>query len=156
MANARTRYDALAEYLVRHRDAKEATLYGKPCLAFQGHPFMMLTSKGVAFRLHGRPLTTALAFKGATGFDPLKPDEPPPGRPGWVLVPVSQFVSWDRLAMDAIRCVRLAENQHVSWKPAPPPPEPVAAPPPSTGESLASRVASVLKSGFKFSLFGRE
>jgi hypothetical protein len=152
MANARTRYDALAEYLVRHREAKEATLYGRPCLAYQGHPFMLLTSKGVAFRLHGRPLTAALALSGATGFDPLKPDQPQPGRPGWVLVPVTHFVSWDRLAMEAMRCVRVAESQHVAWKPAPPPPEPPPAPPPSSGDSLAARVANILKNGFGISL----
>lgn len=147
MANARTHYNALVEYLVRNREAKVGTLFGKSCLMFADEPFLMLFRDSVAFRLHGRALTSALALRGSQPFDPLNPEKPPPGRPGWVLVPASQFVAWDRLAMDSMRCVRVARDQNVSWKPAPPPPEPVAAPPTSTPASLAQRVASALANG---------
>ena len=147
MANARTRYDALADYLVRNRDAKAGTLFGKPCLMFAEEPFLMLFREAVAFRLHGRGLNSALALRGSQPFDPLNPDKPPPGRPGWVLVHTSQWVAWDRLAMDSMRCVRIARDQNVSWKPPPPAPEPPAAPPASTPASLAQRVASALANG---------
>jgi hypothetical protein len=148
MANARTRYETLASYLVRNREAKEGTLYGKSCLTYDGEPFLTWHRDAVAFRLHGRALNNALSLKGCTPFDPLHPDRPPPGRPGWVRVPPSQFIAWDRLAMDAMRCVKVAQNQHVSWQPPPPPPEPPPAPPRSTPDSLAARVAAALKGGF--------
>jgi len=147
MANARTRYETLADYLVRNREARDGSLYGKPCLTFEGEPFLTWHRDAVAFRLSGRALNNALSLKGSTPFDPLTPDKPPPGRPGWVRVPPENFMSWDRLAMDAMRCARLAQSQHVSWEPPPPPPPPVEAPPRSTGESLAARVAAALKSG---------
>lgn len=153
MANARTRFDALAAYLQQHRDASQGRMYGKSCLFFEGEPFIVLHHESVAFRLAGRALAQALALQGATGFDPLKPDEPPPGRPGWVLVPTVHFLAWDRLAMDSMRCIRLAKVQNVSWKPPPPaPPSPVTAPP-STPKSLGDRVAAIMKSGFGFGLF---
>lgn len=156
MANARSRYEALATYLEQQRGAKRAHLYGMPCLLLEGEPFIMLYRANVAFRLSGRALKHAMEMAGSTGFDPLHPDQPPPGRPGWVLVATAHFLSWDRLAMDAMRCAQLAKQQHVSWQPPPAPPPPVAAPAQSTPKSLAERVAAVMKSGFRFSLFDRD
>ena len=153
MANARTRFDALAAYLQQHREASLGRMYGKACLFFEGEPFLVLHHESVAFRLAGRALGQALALAGATGFDPLKPDEPPPGRPGWVLVPTAHFLSWDRLAMDSMRCIRLARLQNVSWQPPAPAPPPAVAAPPSTAQSLGERVAAIMKSGFGFGLF---
>ena len=147
MANARGRYDMLADYLLRHREAREGMLFGKHCLTFDGDPFMMFCRGAVAFRLHGRALAQALSLPGSSPFDPLSPDKPPPGRPGWVLVPPAQFVAWDRLAMDAMRCVRVARDRNVSWTVPPlPPPAPVVAPP-STPQGLAARVAAALSGG---------
>ena len=153
MANARTRFDALAAYLQQHREASQGRMYGKSCLFFEGEPFIVLHHESVAFRLAGRALTQALALKGVTGFDPLKPDEPPPGRPGWVLVPTAHFLAWDRLAMDSMRCIRLAKVQNVSWNLPPPAPPAPALAPPSTAKSLGDRVAAIMKSGFGFGLF---
>jgi len=154
MANARTRFNALAAYLQQHREATQGRMYGKICLFFENQPFIVLHQDSVAFRLNGRPLAQALALKGAVGFDPLKPDEPPPGRPGWVLVPTMHFLTWDRLAMDSMRCMRLAKTQNVSWQPPAPTPPPTPPPAPaSTPKSLAERVAAILKSGFGFGLF---
>jgi hypothetical protein len=104
MANARSRYEALAAFLQQYKGAQIGRLYGMPCLLFDGEPFMMLHRESVAFRLNGRALTNALGLSGSTGFDPLHPDQPPPGRPGWVLVATAHFLSWDRLAVDAMRC----------------------------------------------------
>ncbi len=147
MANARERFNTLAEYLVRHREAQQGQMFGKPCLSLQGEPFMMLYRESVAFRLHGRALTHAMAVKGSSPFDPLLPDKPPPGRPGWVLIPTSQFLIWDRLAMDAMRCAREAKGKNVSWQMPPTPTAPAPEPPPSTPTSLASRVAAALSGG---------
>jgi hypothetical protein len=147
MANARERYDALCQYLARNRDARQGSLFGKACLLYEGEPFMLFYRESVAFRLHGRALLSALALRGASGFDPLNPDKPPPGRPGWVLVPTTHFLAWDRLAMDAMRCVRMAQNQNVSWKVPEASPAPVPAPPPSTPKSLAERVKAALSGG---------
>ena len=155
-ANARSRYEALAAFLQQYKGAQIGRLYGMPCLLFDGEPFMMLHRESVAFRLNGRALTNALGLSGSTGFDPLHPDQPPPGRPGWVLVATAHFLSWDRLAVDAMRCASLAKQQPVSWKPPPEPPPPPPMPPRSTPKSLAERVAAVMKSGFGFGLFDRD
>ncbi|MBX3689567.1 hypothetical protein [Dokdonella sp.] len=152
MANARTHFDFLSSYLQRYSEATRGTLAGRPCMSWHNTPFMTLFGQSVAFRLAGHGLVRALALPGASGFDPFKPDEPPPGKPGWVLVPATHWASWDRCALDAIRCLRLAQSQHVSWHVPPAPPEPPPAPPPSTPKSLAERVAAIMKSGFSFGL----
>lgn len=153
MANARTRFDALSSYLEQHHAASPGLMFGKRCLFFEGEPFIVLHRESVAFRVSGRALSHALAMKGTTGFDPLKPDEPPPGRPGWVLVPTVHFLAWDRLAMESMRCIRQAQAQHVSWQPLAPAPPPPTIAPASTTTSLADRVAAIMKSGFGFGLF---
>lgn len=153
MANARTRFDALASYLLQHHEAIQGQMWGKHCLFFRNEPFIVLHQHCVAFRLSGRALNHALAMAGATPFDPLHPDKPPPGRPGWVLVPTAHFLAWDRLAMDSMRVIRLAQTQHVSWQPPPAPPPVPTTTPPSSAKSLGERVAAIMKSGFGFSLF---
>jgi hypothetical protein len=147
MANARGRYDMVAAYLVRHREAREGVLFGKRCLTHDGEPFMMFCRGACAFRVHGRALVQALALPGAQPFDPLSPDKPPPGRPGWVLVPPAQFLVWDRLAMDAMRCVRVSRDRNVSWAVPPVPPAPPPAEPPSPPTSLAQRFANAISGG---------
>ncbi|WP_306580718.1 hypothetical protein [Dokdonella sp.] len=153
MANARTQFDYLASYLQRRdervRLGRIAMHHG---LLFEHHPFVILYRNSVAFRVAGRALTQALALPGSTGFDPLKPDEPPPGKPGWVLVPAAHWAAWNRLAIDSMHCLQRAQDHHVSWRVPPPPPEPAPTPPPSTPKSLAERVAAIMKSGFSFGL----
>lgn len=152
MANARTQFDYLASYLQRYSGAQRGMLAGRPCLTWHQTPFVMLFRDSVAFRLSGHALVRAMALSGASGFDPFKPDEPPPGKPGWVLLPARHWAAWDRCALDAIRCLRLAQEQHVSWHMPPPPPEPPPAPAPSSSQSLAERVAAIMKRGFSFGL----
>lgn len=153
MANARSQFDYLAAYLQRRNEhVRLANVLGRPALLFAGRPFVILYRDSVAFRLAGHSLNYALALSGATGFDPIHPDQPPPGKPGWVLIPPQHWAAWNRCALDAIRCLLLSQSQHMSWKPAPPPPEAPPAAPPSTAKSLAERVAAVLKSGFSFGL----
>lgn len=155
MANTRSKFDAIAEYLVRSQEGVVlSTIYRKPGLKRFEEPFCLYHREGMVFRLHGRMLTSALALPGAQPFDPLNPDKPPPGWPGWVWVPGSQMLRWDRLSTEALRCVReSSETGRVSWKtPEPMPPAPPEEPP-STAESLAARVKSFFSAGLsKFKL----
>ncbi len=65
-----------------------------------GTAFLFYMLPGVAFRLQGRAREQALTLPGATTWAPLgEPNERSP----WVLVPVAQFLRWDRLAIDALR-----------------------------------------------------
>lgn len=142
MANTRSKFDMIAEYLVRsHEGVETATIYRRPGMRHFNEPFCLFHKEGMAFRLHGRSLTSALALPGAQPFDPANPDKPPPGWPGWVWVPPGQMLRWDRLSTDALRCLREANaTGRVSWKtPEPLPPAPPE-PPPSTPDSLAARV----------------
>lgn len=100
MANARTRYDTIAEFMTRQHDATAATLYGKPAVQVGGTPFLFYMLPGMAFRLQGRAREQALALPGATAWAPLGQ---PNDRSPWVLVPVASFLRWDRLAIEALR-----------------------------------------------------
>lgn len=153
MANARTQFDALASSLLQqHDEATLSQLAGRPAISFEGDAFLVLYRENVAFRLAGGALARAMALAGASGFDPMKPDDRNAIAPGWVLVPVAHWPSWENYAQEAMRCVRLAQTQNVSWQAPLPPPEPTAAPPPSSAQSLSERAAAVMKSGFGFDL----
>lgn len=153
MANARTQFDALAASLLQQDEATEGQLAGRPCLSFEGDPFLVLYRENVAFRLAGSALTRALGLAGATGFDPMKSDDRNAIAPGWVLVPVAHWPSWDAFAQEALRCVRLAQTRNLSWQvPSPAATDPAPEAPPSSAQSLSERAAAVLKSGFDFDL----
>lgn len=104
MANARTRYDTISEYLVRAHECALGQLYGKPCVMKAGHAFCAYAFLGMAFRLKGRVRLQAMALPGAKFWDPLGRSDP---QMDWVLVPVEHFLRWDRFAIEA---VRLAEE----------------------------------------------
>jgi hypothetical protein len=152
MANARTQFDALASSLQQHDEATQGLLAGRACLSLEGEPFLVLYRENVAFRLAGSALTHALALAGATGFDPMKPDDRNPLAPGWGRVPVAHRSNWEHSAREAMRCAHLARSQNVSWQAPPPAPEPAAAAPPSSAQSLSDRAAAAMKSGFGFEL----
>jgi hypothetical protein len=141
MANAREKFDMIAEYFERTQpEVKRDNVYRKPGMTFEGAPFGVLFRDGLAVRIHGRALTQAMTLPGARPFDPLAPDKPPPGVPGWVWLPPSQMLRWDRLVTDALRCQREAREGRVSWSLPAPPPTPTDAPPPSSADSLGQRV----------------
>jgi hypothetical protein len=144
MANARSRYDTISGYLQHSHEAQAGLLYGKPCLLLASEAFAVYQPDAMAFRLHGRCLTEALALPGAKGWDPLHADR---SAPGWVLVPAEQVLRWDQLALDAARCAREASERRISYTAAPTPP-PVDAVPASDPASLAQRVASAVTAGF--------
>lgn len=146
MANARSQYDMISGYLQRTHDAQAGLLYGKPCVMLDGHPFVAYQPDAMAFRLHGRSLTQTLALPGARGWDPLRPDS---SSPGWVLVPGSQVLRWNRLALEAVRCAREASERRVSYVAAPPPPPAAEDAPASNPQSLAQRVSAAIASGFR-------
>lgn len=100
MANARTRYDTICEYLVRTHDASLGQLYGKPCALIKGHAFIVYCFDGVAFRLRGRVRLQASALPGARYWDPLGRDIP---SMDWILIPEVHFLRWDRFGLDAAR-----------------------------------------------------
>lgn len=152
MANARTRYDALAETLVRAHGARLGTLYGRACLVLDDAPFLQLSNAGLAFRLHGHPLAEALALPGARRYDPFEPANLQAARAGWVYVPAAHHAQWERLAFEAMRCAEAARTQQVSWTVPNPPPAPAAAAAPAEAKTLAERAAAALDKGFDFDI----
>ncbi|MGE4069620.1 MAG: hypothetical protein AB7E72_00415 [Lysobacterales bacterium] len=100
MANARTRFDTICEYLARTHEASLGQLYGKPCAMIKGHAFIVYCFDGVAFRLSGRSRLQASALPGARYWDPLGRDVP---NMDWIHVPEANFMRWDRLALESAR-----------------------------------------------------
>jgi hypothetical protein len=104
MANARSRFDTICEYLVRNHDSVVlGRVYGYPSALQQGYAFIaMVNEDTMAFKLHGRVRLQALALIGAKFWDPLnRTDE---HGMDWVKVPAEHLVRWDRLAIEAHRC----------------------------------------------------
>jgi hypothetical protein len=104
MANARSRFETICEYLVRNHDSvATGRVYGYPCAMQQGHAFIAMVSEDLmAFKLHGRVRLQALALIGAKFWDPLnRTDE---HGMDWVKVPAEHLLRWDRLALEAYRC----------------------------------------------------
>jgi hypothetical protein len=100
MANARTRYDTICEYLVRTHETSLGQLFGKPCAMIKGHAFMVFCFDGMAFRLKGRVRLQASALAGSRYWDPMGRDVP---NMDWIYVPEAHFLRWDRFALDAAR-----------------------------------------------------
>ena len=156
MANARTAFDALLLALREHEDVRESALNGKRAYSVQGDPFLMWYRDSIAVRLFGRALVRARAIEGSLDFDPYNPEEGTMARPGWVRLPASAFAQWERLALDALRCVRESHWKAVSWEvPA------GAVPAPSEAQQAAAdkRLAEMAKKaqiglewGFEFAL----
>lgn len=100
MANARTRFDTICEYMVRAHGASTGSLYNKPCAMLRGEAFLYFHQNWAAFRLRGRVRLQALALAGAKFWDPL-------GREGpsmdWVIVPDAHFLRWDRFAVESVK-----------------------------------------------------
>lgn len=100
MANARSRFDTICEYLNRAHETATGTVYGKPCVMHHGRAFIAFHLDGMGFKVRGRIRLQALALTGAKFWDPLLPDRPDPD---WVWIPSAFFLSWDRLAVEAFR-----------------------------------------------------
>jgi len=147
MANARSHFDLISGYMQRTHDVQAGLLYGRPSLQLEGRSFAAYQPDAMAFHLHGRALKQALALDGARAWDPLNAEG---GAPGWVLLPVSQVLRWDRVALEALRCEKEATERRVSYAPEPPaPPAAAAEPPASTPQGLAQRVSAAIASGFR-------
>jgi hypothetical protein len=151
MANARTQFDAIAGYLERAHEARAGLLYGKPAVSLNGNAFVAFANDSMAFRLHGKALAQAQELPGARGWDPLRGQG---SSPGWVLIPATQVLRWNRLALEALRCTREAGERRISYAVAATPPV-VEAPPPSTPSSLAQRFAAAVSAGFRSFSLGR-
>lgn len=100
MANARTRFDTICDYLGRAHETSTGTVYGKPCAMHTGRAFIAFHMDGMGFKVRGRIRLQALALSGAKFWDPLMPDRPDPD---WVWIPSTYFLSWDRMAVEAFR-----------------------------------------------------
>ena len=125
MSNARTRYDTIAEFMQREHEASASMLYKQPAVQISGTPFLFFMQPGMAFRLRGRVLEAALKLPGAVRWAPLgQATEASP----WVLVPVDQFLRWDRLAIEALKFAQdVAVRRPVAKPSEGPPAEPPAA-----------------------------
>jgi len=145
MANARSTFDMIGDYLQRAHEVDVGLLYGKPSLSLQGRPFAAYQPDAMAFHLHGRVLAQALALPGARPWAPRVAEG---SAPGWVLLPAEHALRWNRYALEALRCEREASERRVSYAlpEAPPPaaPEPAA----SSVQSLTERVKAANAGGF--------
>ncbi len=126
MANARNKFDFIADYMVRTHDAVQAPLFGKPALMLHGEPFLVFHFDGAAFRLSGRQRLQASAMVGAKYWSPMNPDVP---NMDWVSLPVAHFNRWDRFAVDAL-------HQRQNKVGSRPQAEPVQGPPPKPPAAL--------------------
>jgi hypothetical protein len=136
MANARTKFDFIADYMVRTHDVVQVPLFGKPALMLDGEPFLVFHFDGAAFRLGGRQRLQASALSGAKYWSPLNPAAP---NMDWVSLPVAHAQRWDRFAIDALH---QRKNQFGDRPQA----EAVKGPPPAPPASLrwADNIKSLL------------
>jgi hypothetical protein len=136
MANARTKFDFIADYMIRTHEAVQAPLFGKQALMLNGEPFLVFHADSMAFRLGGKQRLQASALAGAKYWSPLNPDVP---NMDWVSVPIAHVARWDRLAVDALH---QRQNNFGSRPRA----EPVKGPPPAPPASLrwADNIKSLL------------
>jgi len=125
MANARSKFDYLVDYLCRNHETVAAPLFGKPALLLHSEPFIVFHIDGMALRLRGRQRLQASVLSGAKYWSPLGRDNP---SMEWVSVPVAHFLRWDRLAIEALH----QRQQHAGSQPVaeaaqgPTPPPPVS------------------------------
>lgn len=103
MANARTRYDTILDYMVRRHEAVAGMLYGKPAALLHGEAFMAYHFDGMAFRLQGRARLKASTLAGAKYWDPRSGDTP---SMNWISVPTAHFLRWDGFAIDAMHQIK--------------------------------------------------
>lgn len=142
MANARTRFDTICDYLNRVHETSSGSVYGKPCVMFHGRAFIAFHMDGMGFKMRGRIRLQALALPNVRFWDPLLPDRPDPD---WVWVPSVHVLRWDRLAVEAYRQQKEQGDSNIMRvRPSASPPlvpRPVAAPAaarPVTSPALAN------------------
>lgn len=144
MANARSAGDAVFATLLQQHEATESSAWGKRCLAFEGEPIALMHRDGFAVRVNGRHLADALKIEGSVAFDPVNPDEATMTRPGWVRLPASAFLHWERYAVAALEAAREARWKNVSWEVPVAPSMQSDEAAPSSAESLGERAKAAL------------
>ena len=124
MANARTRFDTILDYMVRRHDATAGQLYGKPAALLHGEAFMAYHFDGMAFRLQGRARLKATTLPGNKYWDPKGGDIP---SMNWISIPTAHFLRWDGFAIDALHQLKDGVGKRPVAVPlAGPPPAPPA------------------------------
>ncbi len=103
MANARTRYDTIVEYMIRTYGASSGTLYTRPCAMLRGNAFLVFKFDAMVFRLSGRARLQALALSGSGFWDPLDLGR---RESDWILIPEEHFMRWDRFAIESLKLAR--------------------------------------------------
>ena len=139
MANARTRFDTILDYMVRRHDASAGWLYGKPAGLLNGQAFMAFHSEGMAFQLRGRVRLQASTLAGAKFWDPKGADIP---SMNWITIPNAHFLRWDRYAVDAMHQLKEGVGTRPVAAPVLGPPQ---APPASTrwAENIQGLLAKI-------------
>ncbi len=124
MANARTRFDNIMDYMIRANEVVGAPLFGRPAGLYRGEAFVVFHGDGLGVRLRGRARLQALALAGTKFWDPMGRDVP---NMDWVSIPVAHFLRWDRFAIDALHQAKAGPPRPVAAKVEGPPPKPPAA-----------------------------
>lgn len=139
MANARTRFDNILDYMVRRHEAVNGLLYGKQAALLHGEAFMAYHFDGVAFRLQGRARLKATTLPGAKYWDPKGADVP---SMSWISVPTVHFLRWDGFAIDALHQLKDGVGKRPVAAPVVGPPQ---APPASTrwAENIQGLLAKI-------------
>ena len=99
----RREFDRIAEGLAEEAGAKSGQMMGMPTLYLGGKAFAGLFGEAMVFKLEGEAHAAALAYHGASLFDPSAM-----GRPmkAWVQVPAEDASEWPRLAAQALEALR--------------------------------------------------
>lgn len=95
MADAESKFNAIAEKLATRSGTMRGQMFGKPCVKTLGKAFTALYKDEMVFKLSGEAHTEALAFKSAHLWDPSGK-----GRPmkEWVCIPAANSSTWEKFA----------------------------------------------------------
>lgn len=148
MANVRSRFDAIAEYLAKAHGARVFHVRSRLCLGIEGATFMAFHREGIGFRLDGRTFDYALNLIGARTWHPIDPNRV---APGWVFVPSVHAWRYERLAVESLRFarrVRLLRRLGVITDQSRGSGAAIASRPPSTPQSLAARFQAAIARSF--------
>ncbi len=107
MANARDKFSAIAAYLEREHDTRTIMQYGKPTIVYNGESILAFAYDSLGVKLHGRAMDHLVRLPETRGWNPIAMSDNT--APGWVLVTVRHFYRWDKIAMDALHCMRQAQ-----------------------------------------------
>jgi hypothetical protein len=102
MDNAEGLFNEIADQLAKQPGVARAKMFGMPSVKINGNAFMGYANGEMVFKLKGESHTRALAFPGASLFDPSGRSRP---MKEWVSVPATASDLWTDFADAALAYV---------------------------------------------------